>query len=49
MALSAKEQEIVNTIKVDVLNAWKFVHRFVWPALVGGIIIGAVLEHFVKL
>lgn len=45
MALSAKEQEIVNTI---VLNAWTFVHCFVWPALVGGIVIGAVAEHFLK-
>lgn len=48
MALSAKEQEIVNTIKADVLNAWTFVHRFVWPALVGGILIGAVAEHFLR-
>lgn len=40
MALSAKEQELVNTIKADVLNAWKFAHRFVWVSLVGGILIG---------
>ena len=24
----------------DVKNGWTFVHRFVWPALVGGFIIG---------
>jgi hypothetical protein len=30
-------------------QGWAFVHRFVWVSLVGGIIIGAVLEHFVKL
>lgn len=40
MALSAKEQEIVNVIKADALNAWKFAHRFVWVSLAGGIIIG---------
>jgi hypothetical protein len=29
-------------------QGWSFIYRFVWPALVGGMIIGAVLEHFLK-
>lgn len=56
MALSANEQAVVNQVttlsaegKAAVAKGLSFIHRFSWTILVGGIIIGAVAEHFIGL
>lgn len=35
--------------KAEAAKALGFIHRFQWTVLVGGVIIGAAVEHFVRL
>lgn len=54
--LNANEQKIVDQVKnlsgvakAEAAKALGFIHRFTWTVLVGGVVIGAVAEHFIRL
>ena len=54
--LSNTEQKIVeqvknlsSTAKAEAAKGLGFIHRFTWTVLVGGIIIGAIAEHFARI